>query len=150
MWLPQASFSVISCQIIYPGCWVAGLIEIATNSVQHCFQTLFIQPNNFCFVSLLILGLLLALFVSNDFVWVVWVGGWMCGCYDQKCCPASPKLLLGLDLGLGCDNFLQQFYSSLVNCKILFPIAIKRVLRFAQFICSLFNHEQTLFVRHKS
>ena len=26
------------------------------------------------------------------------------GCYDQLCCPASPKLLLGLDLGLGCDN----------------------------------------------
>ena len=31
--------------------------------------------------------------------WVGWVGG-----YDQLCCPASPKLLLGLDLGLGCDN----------------------------------------------
>ena len=28
-----------------------------------------------------------------------WVGG-----YDQLCCPASPKLLLGLDLGLGCDK----------------------------------------------
>ena len=27
------------------------------------------------------------------------------GGYDQLCCPASPKLLLGLDLGLGCDNF---------------------------------------------
>ena len=24
--------------------------------------------------------------------------------YDQLCCPASPKLLLGLDLGLSCDN----------------------------------------------
>ena len=24
--------------------------------------------------------------------------------YDQICCPASPKLLLGLDLGLGCHN----------------------------------------------
>ena len=32
-----------------------------------------------------------------------WVGGWV-GCYDQLCCPASPKLLLGLDLGLGCDK----------------------------------------------
>ena len=33
-------------------------------------------------------------------------GGWggVGGCYDQLCCPASPKLLLGLDLGLGCDN----------------------------------------------
>ena len=31
------------------------------------------------------------------------VGG-VGGCYDQLCCPASPKLLLGLDLGLGCDN----------------------------------------------
>ena len=30
------------------------------------------------------------------------VGG--VGGYDQLCCPASPKLLLGLDLGLGCDN----------------------------------------------
>ena len=29
----------------------------------------------------------------------------MGGCYDRLCCPASPKLLLGLDLGLGCDNF---------------------------------------------
>ena len=33
--------------------------------------------------------------------WVLWGGG-----YDQLCCPASPKLLLGLDLGLGCDNLL--------------------------------------------
>ena len=31
------------------------------------------------------------------------VGGWV-GCYDHLGCPASPKLLLGLDLGLGCDN----------------------------------------------
>ena len=30
-----------------------------------------------------------------------WVG---VGGYDQLCCPASPKLLVGLDLGLGCDN----------------------------------------------
>ena len=29
--------------------------------------------------------------------------GW-CGGYDQLCCPTSPKLKLGLDLGLGCDN----------------------------------------------
>ena len=26
------------------------------------------------------------------------------GGYDQLCCPASPKLLLGLDIGLGCDK----------------------------------------------
>ena len=26
------------------------------------------------------------------------------GGYDQLCCPASPKLMLGLDLGLGCDK----------------------------------------------
>ena len=26
------------------------------------------------------------------------------GGYDQLCCPASPKLMLGLDLGLGRDN----------------------------------------------
>ena len=32
------------------------------------------------------------------------VGG--VGGYDQLCCPASPKLLLGLDLGLGCDNII--------------------------------------------
>ena len=31
-------------------------------------------------------------------------GGW-CG-YEQLCCPASPKLLLGSNLGLGCDNEL--------------------------------------------
>ena len=37
-------------------------------------------------------------------------GGGRCGvgCYDQLCCPASPKLLLGLDLGLGCDNIFIQ------------------------------------------
>ena len=39
--------------------------------------------------------------------WVGWVGwggvGGVSG-YDQLCCPASPKLLLGLDLGLRCDN----------------------------------------------
>ena len=34
--------------------------------------------------------------------WVGWVG--VVGGYDQLCCPASPKLLLGLDLGIGCDN----------------------------------------------
>ena len=28
------------------------------------------------------------------------------GCYEQLCCPASPKLLLGSNLGLGCDNEL--------------------------------------------
>ena len=40
------------------------------------------------------------------------VGGW--GGYDQLCCPASPKLLLGLDLGLGCDNLL----FSVVCCSV--------------------------------
>ena len=37
----------------------------------------------------------------------MWGGvGWWAGVggYDQLCCSASPKLLLGLDLGLGCDN----------------------------------------------
>ena len=33
--------------------------------------------------------------------------GWG-GCYDRLCCPASPKLLLGLDLGLGCDNYFDE------------------------------------------
>ena len=34
-----------------------------------------------------------------------WVGGLVgVGCYDKLCCPASPRLLLGLDLRLGCDN----------------------------------------------
>ena len=37
-----------------------------------------------------------------------WVGG--VGGYDQLCCPASPKLLLGLDLGLGCDNILDSMF----------------------------------------
>ena len=43
--------------------------------------------------------LLLALFVMNDFLWV---GGY----YDQLCCQASPKLLLGLALGLSCDKIV--------------------------------------------
>ena len=30
---------------------------------------------------------------------MVWGDG-----YDQLCCPVSPKLLLGFDLRLGCDN----------------------------------------------
>ena len=36
----------------------------------------------------------------------MWVGGWggWVGGYDQLCCPAGPKLLLGLDLGQGCDK----------------------------------------------
>ena len=38
---------------------------------------------------------------------VGWVVGWLGG-YDQLCCPASPKLLLGLDLGLGCDKKLEM------------------------------------------
>ena len=38
----------------------------------------------------------------------MWWGG--VGCYDQLCCPASPKLLLGLDLGLGCDNYANSFW----------------------------------------
>ena len=33
------------------------------------------------------------------------------GCYDQSCCPASPKFLLGLDLGLGLDNTHQEVIS---------------------------------------
>ena len=31
------------------------------------------------------------------------------GGYDQLCCPASSKLLLGLDLELGCDNNVKIF-----------------------------------------
>ena len=38
-------------------------------------------------------------------MWVGGMGGW--GGYDQLCCPASPKLLLGLDLGLGCDKIIK-------------------------------------------
>ena len=45
------------------------------------------------------------------------VGFWgfgVLGCYDQLCCPASPKLLLGLDLGLGCDkSFIQNRFLAL-------------------------------------
>ena len=40
------------------------------------------------------------------------------GGYDQLCCPASPKLLLGLDLGLGCDNRNIGTYG-LENWKLL-------------------------------
>ena len=39
--------------------------------------------------------------------------GW--GGYDQLCCQASPKLLLGLDLGLGCDNCLETLKSRLIQ-----------------------------------
>ena len=35
------------------------------------------------------------------------------GGYDQLCCPASPKLLLGLDLGLGCDDDLKLGISTI-------------------------------------
>ena len=38
--------------------------------------------------------------IATNSIW--WVGRG--GGYDQLYCPASPKLLLGLDLGLGCDN----------------------------------------------
>ena len=64
------------------GCWVAGSIEFAINSVWHCFYTPLIYPNNFWFVSLLTSRLLLALFVRKHFVWVDGVGwvewsGWL-------------------------------------------------------------------------
>ena len=39
-------------------------------------------------------------------------GGWMDD-YDQLCCPASPELLLGLDLGLGWDKNLQEIQENL-------------------------------------
>ena len=41
--------------------------------------------------------------------WVEWGG------YDQLCCQASPKLLLGLDLGLGCDNFIDRTFISTIR-----------------------------------
>ena len=41
-------------------------------------------------------------FICNE---GLFVGGWGgVGGYDQLCCPVSPKLLLGLNLGLGCDK----------------------------------------------
>ena len=43
------------------------------------------------------------------------MGGW--GGYDQLCSPASPKLLLGLDLGLGCDNFRPAFALRSLICQ---------------------------------
>ena len=52
-------------------------------------------------------------------------GGWGgVGGYDQLCCPASPKLLLGLDLGLGCDNYMQEdtFYSEIYYKLICHPM----------------------------
>ena len=46
------------------------------------------------------------------------MGGWGgvggVGGYDQLCCPASPKLLLGLDLGLGCDNTVYDMFHVIV------------------------------------
>ena len=67
--------------------------------------------------------------------------GW--GGYDQLCCQASPKLLLGLDLGLGCDNlflmhlfghqgwflinsceFIHEFLMSLYCFQNCFPVVI--------------------------
>ena len=49
-----------------------------------------------------------------------WVGGWGGGGgYDQLCCPASPKLLLGLDLGLGCDKTQKTFQTQLKAQKRL-------------------------------
>ena len=53
------------------------------------------------------------------------------GGYDQLCCPASPTLLFGLDLGLGCDKMaclvLKSFY-------FYFGILNKvRILLFEQF-----------------
>ena len=79
-------------------------------------------------MSLLKLRLLLALFVSNDFVWWGGVGG-----YDQLCRPASPKLLLGLDLGLGCDknmlvmymNFSLYAQNSPITCSFVTLTIIK-------------------------
>ena len=43
-----------------------------------------------------------------------WVGGGRVGGYEQLCYPASPKLLLGLDLGLGCDNNPYQSFNMYV------------------------------------
>ena len=37
------------------------------------------------------------------------------GCYDQLCCPASPELLLGIDLGLGCGNNTLDHFRQLVT-----------------------------------
>ena len=46
-------------------------------------------------------------------------GGWgEVGGYDQLCCPASPKLLLGLDLGLGCDNISEQILVTVTSHHI--------------------------------
>ena len=51
------------------------------------------------------------------------MGGWggvECGgFYDQLCCPASPKLLLRLALGLGCDNIIVEATN---GCKSTTPI----------------------------
>ena len=83
--------------------------------------------------------LLLALFVWNAFVWwggVGWGGGGVVFWPNilsilvlieiririktrlwQLCCPASPKLLLGLDLGLGYDNFKSDlWFVSFITC----------------------------------
>ena len=41
---------------------------------------------------------------------------WVDVCYDQICRPASPKLLLGLDLGLGC--YKKYTHDELISTNI--------------------------------
>ena len=52
------------------------------------------------------------------------------GCYDQLCCPASPKLLLGLDLGLGCDNNCSGWPTPHENNALVVHV----------FICDAYHH----------
>ena len=47
----------------------------------------------------------------------MWVGWGGVGGYDQLFCPASPRLLLGLDLGLGCDNLFNEGIHVDTNCS---------------------------------
>ena len=55
--------------------------------------------------------------IATNSVWGGWGG---VGGYDQLCCPASPKLLLGLDLGLGCDN-CNSLQNSCILILAVFP-----------------------------
>ena len=56
---------------------------------------------------------------------VGWVGWGGVGGYDQLCCPASPKLLLGLDLGLGCDN---RWYLTTAEANYTMIVRILKLL----------------------
>ena len=63
-------------------------------------------------------------FICKELLRVGWWfgGGW--GGYDQLCCPANHRLLLGLDLGLDCDNYASHSKYSLFLIILLNPLLL--------------------------